>query len=453
MLPLASHAQASEADVDRLVLSHAEKTGTPSFSVAVVQDGRVVFAKGYGLANVETKTSADEATIYRIGSLTKQFTAALVMSLVERGKIALDDPVTKHLKELPKAFEGITIRQLLNHTSGVASYTGSPEFGKRLRESTTPMGILQFAGTLKPDFKPGAAWNYNNTGYVTLGLLVEQLEGKPFSKVLEQRITGPISMSSTRMSDPRRITPKRAAGYTSEKGELTNAAYVNLDWPYAAGAMESTVLDLAKWDVALYTDLIVKQATLQEMWKPTPLPGKPPMPYGFAWAVPTVNGVQIVEHDGAIDGFNGYIGRIPSKRTSVIVLANLDSGDAESLGRQILGTYVPEVKPKAAVAIEDRDPALTAFLKGKLEALLKGELKSEDLTPEFAKILTPQLIQDTKTTLGALGALEQFLLIDSKEASGTTVRTYSVRIGPADLTGTFSVTKDRKISGIVLRAK
>jgi CubicO group peptidase (beta-lactamase class C family) len=432
------------SDVDRAVLQHLQRTKTPGCSVAIVKDGQVTFSKGYGLANIETDTAATPETVYRIGSLTKPFTAMLVMAHVEKGELSLDDPIVKHLPDLPKAFEKVTVRQLLNHTSGIASYTNLPAFVKRSREIGTAKEMIEMSAAAPADFAPGASWKYNNTGYIVLGELVAKLEGHPWAQAVAERIATPLGLENTRASDPASVVKNRAAGYVSDGVGVRNAPYLDLSWPYSAGAIESTVLDLAKWDSSL--GKLLKPETLTAMTTP----GGAAKAYGLGWIVADMNGVRVVSHNGAIPGFSAFLGRVPAKKTTVIVLTNSSGGQADALGRQILGLAVPEVAPKTT-AIADDDPAMTTFLRGKFDRLLRGELQADELTPEFGKILTATMIQDIKGTLGALGAVNKFDLIDSKKVGDNTVRSYLIDLGGNNLTVVFSVAPDKKIAGITVK--
>ncbi|MGV3616367.1 MAG: serine hydrolase domain-containing protein [Fimbriimonas sp.] len=436
----------SPADVDRAALQYLQQKKVPGCSVAIVKDGTVTYSKGYGLANLETDAPATAETVYRIGSITKTFTAALVMMQVEKGTIKLDDPIRKHLPELPEAFEKVTVRQLLNHTSGIASYTDLTEFAGVMRNVGSAKAMIDMSAKAKPNFAPGEGWKYNNTGYIVLGELVAKLEGKPWAEAVQERIAAPLGLTNTRAIDLSRIVKNRAAGYVAGPQGPLNAPYLDMSWPGSAGVMESTVLDLAKFDAALGSRLL-KPETITTMTTPTGVSKN----YGLGWGVSEVAGLKVVSHGGSIPGFIGYITRVPSKRTTVIVLTNSNVADAGTLAKQILGMAVPEVAPKAA-AVADDDAAMTTFLKGKMERLLKGELTSEELTPEFAKILTPELVQDTKKTLGAIGPLTKFDLIETKKVGDNVVRSYVIDLGGNALTATFTVTADKKIAGLVIKA-
>lgn len=440
-----THAQSS-SDVDQAVLQHLQRTKTPGCSVAIVKDGVVVISKGYGLANVETDAPATAETVYRIGSITKPFTAALVMAHVEKGTVKLDDSIRKHLPELPEAFEKVTVRQLLNHTSGIASYTDLLSFATVARTVGSAKAMIEMSAKEKPNFAPGEGWKYNNTGYIVLGELVAKLEGKPWAEAVEEKIAKPLGLKSTRASDPAMIVKNRAAGYMPSKDGIANASFMDMSWPYSAGVIESTVEDLAKFDSA-YVGRLVKPETFAVMTTASAVSKN----YGLGWGISDTSGIRVISHGGSIPGFQSYIARVPSKKVSVIVLTNSNGGDAGTLGKKLLGLAVPEMAAKAAATADD-DPAATAFAKEKFERLLKGELTSEELTPEFAKVMTPQLVQDIKKTFGALGPLTKFELIESKKLGDAVMRSYLIELGGNALTVVMSVTADKKIGGITVKA-
>jgi CubicO group peptidase (beta-lactamase class C family) len=440
-----THAQKT-SDVDQAVLQHLERTKTPGCSIAIVKDGAVVLSKGYGLANVETDAPATSETVYRIGSLTKPFTAALVMAHVEKGTVKLDDPMRKHLPDLPDAFEKVTVRQLLNHTSGIPSYTDLLSFVSVMRNVGSARAIIDMSVKEKANFAPGEGWKYNNTGYTVLGELVAKLEGKPWEAVVRERISTPLGLTHTQASNPAQIVKNRAAGYVPAKDGVANAPYMDMSWPGSAGVLESTVGDLVKFDAG-YVGKLVKPETMKMMTTTSPVSKN----YGLGWSLGELSGVPVVAHGGAIPGFNAFIGRVPSKKVTVIVLTNSGAGDASTLGRRLIGLTLPDLAAKPA-ATKDDDPATTAFAKEKFERLLKGELTAEELTPEFAKVMTPQLIEDIRKTLGALGPLTKFEFIESKKVGDVTARSYLIDLGGNALTATVTLTPDKKIAGITVKA-
>ena len=236
--------------VDAFVQGLMQKRHIPGVSVAVVHDGSVVLEKGYGLANLELGVPATENTVYQLASVTKTFTATAVMMLVQEGKLALDDKITERLPDLPTAWQKVTIRHLLSHTSGIKSYTSVRDFHKTSRKDYAQRELLDLVAKEPLEFTPGEKWNYSNTGYFLLGMLIEKVGGKPYGEFMAERIFKPLNMAHTRANDLRAIIPNRAQGYEWNGKELRNGEYVSPSQPFAAGMLVSNVSDLVKWDAA-----------------------------------------------------------------------------------------------------------------------------------------------------------------------------------------------------------
>ncbi len=258
------------ATVDSLVADFQRATGVPGVSVAVIRAGRDTLAyKGYGLADVENDVPATPRTVYRIGSITKQFTSAAVLQLAEQGRLSLDAALGTVLPQVPAAWRGVTIRQLLSHTSGIRSYTDiGPRWQRRWGEDMVPDTILSLVRDDTLDFAPGTRWHYDNTGYVVLGMVVEKVAGQPYAEYLREHLWQPLGLTSTYYCDAAPIVPHRARGYDAARGALVNAAYLRVTQPFAAGALCSTVGDLAAWNRALATGRVVRAASWTRMTTP-----------------------------------------------------------------------------------------------------------------------------------------------------------------------------------------
>lgn len=267
---IAGPALAQVGKVDALVQAHMADRHIPGVAVAIVRDGKIVHAKGYGLANVELNVPATPDTIFQSGSVGKQFTAALAMILVEEGKIALDDPVSRYIREAPPAWSGMTVRHLLTQTSGISG----AEYDKviDLRRDYTEDQLLAEIVKLPLDFQPGEQWRYSNPGYVTLGVLIGRASGRFYGDLLSERIFTPLGMSTARVISEADIVRNRADGYRLIDGKLKNQEWVSPRLNTTAdGSLYLTVLDLAKWDAALYTERVLRRASLDEMWSPATL--------------------------------------------------------------------------------------------------------------------------------------------------------------------------------------
>lgn len=307
----------------------------PGVSVAICRDGKIEKATGYGLANVEWKNPVAPDTIFQTGSVGKQFTATVIMKLVEEGKIALDDKLSKYVEGTPPAWRDVTIRRLLTHTSGIPDYGGEEgTMGKgviNFRNDYTETELLQAFAKMPMDFAPGEKWSYSNTGYVLLGIVIRKVTGKFYGDVLEERIFKPLGMNSTRIISEADIVMHRSGGYRLVKEELKNQDWVSPTLNTTAdGALYTNVLDLAKWDAALYTTKLLKQSSLDEMWTAVKLNDGKTYPYGFGWSLAArKNGHRVMMHDGAWQGFTMSIARFVDDKLTFIVMTNLDSDNSK----------------------------------------------------------------------------------------------------------------------------
>ncbi|MBI3463813.1 MAG: serine hydrolase [Planctomycetes bacterium] len=342
--------------VDEYVEAEMAKRHIPGLSLAVVQNGEVVLAKGKGHANVELSVPAGADTVYQVGSITKQFTATCTMMLAEEGMLSLDDPISQHIADTPDTWKGVTVRHLLNHTSGIKSYTNLPANMKLSRLDWTKGEIIKSVAEVPLEFEPGERWSYNNTGYFLLGTIIEKVSGKSYAEFLSERILTPLEMTATRVNDMREIIENRAAGYTWQSGVLKNGDYTSMTWPFTAGAIVSSVSDLAKWDAALYTEKLLPRSALERMWTPTTLANGKTAPYGFGWVVGNYRGHKLIGHSGGIPGFSSDIARLVDDKLTVIVLANLDKADPASIAREAAAFYLPELGPSAEKAAENEKP-------------------------------------------------------------------------------------------------
>ena len=341
------------SQVDAYVSAQMREQKIPGLALSVVRDGKVVKATGFGLANVELNVPVKPETLFQTGSVGKQFTSMAVMMLVEEGKVKLDDKISKYFDQAPASWAGITIRNLLTHTSGVPDYDSDAlTEGKNpfinLRADYTEQELLRKFETLPVEFAPRQKWSYSNTGYVLLGILIHKVTGEFYGDFLDERIFKPLGMDSTRIISEADIVPNRSAGYRLEKGELKNQEWVAPSLNTTAdGALYTNVLDMARWDAALYTEKLVKKATLDQIWTPVRLINGKTVPYGFGWEVTQVNGHRLIEHSGAWQGFTTEIARYADDRLTIVVLTNLDSAHSnpEKIAHGIAAIYIPAVLP------------------------------------------------------------------------------------------------------------
>ena len=330
------------ARVDSFITAEMQRQHIPGVALAVVRDGRIVLAKGYGFANLEHQVPVKPETIFQSGSVGKQFTATAVMMLVEAGRVSLDDPITKYFPDAPESWKAITVRHLLTHTAGTTDYPDDFDF----RRDYTEDELLARAEAIPLAFKPGDQWGYSNLGYLLLGVLIHKVTGEFYGDFLQERVFRPLGMNTARVMSEADIIPNRAAGYRLVEGEIKNQEWVSPSMNTTAdGSLYLTVLDMAKWDAALYTERLLKQSSLDQMWTPVKLNGGTTKPYGFGWGLREVGGHRIIEHGGAWQGFKSYIARYVDRRLTVIVFANLEQADPGKLAHGVAALYDPELAP------------------------------------------------------------------------------------------------------------
>src|SRR5579864_329754 len=290
-------------------------------TVLVAQNGKILLDKGYGFANLEWDIPNTPTTKFRLGSITKQFTAASILLLEERGKLKIDDPVKKYMTDAPAAWDKITIFHVLTHTSGIPSFTGFPDYQSREAQAMTPEKLVEWFRDKPLEFEPGTKWNYSNSGYVLLGYLIEKISGQSYSDFLQQNIFTPLGMKDSGYDSNSAIIAHRAAGYTPGKNGPVNAGFVHMSIPFSAGALYSTTEDLLRWEQGLFGGKVLKPESLAKMTTPFK------QDYGFGLQVHTVDGHKVIDHGGGIEGFNTELAYYPEDKLTVVALSNLN-GDA-----------------------------------------------------------------------------------------------------------------------------
>ena len=287
--------------VDDYVKAEMQRQHIPGTSIAVLKDGKIIKAEGYGLANVELNVPARPETIYKIGSVSKQLIATGILILIQDGKLSLDDKISKFLEGTPDTWKDITIQHLLTHTSGIVRE--APGFDPL--KIQTDADVIKTAYPLPLRFAPGEKWEYCNVGYFSLAEIIRKVSGKPWGDYLNERLFLPLEMNATRTTTMTEIIQNRANGYVWRNNKLENAGIYFALRP--SGAFISSVLDLAKWDAALYADKILKPSVRDQMWSPVKLNTGATHPYGFGWELSTVGGHKLVHHGGSLPGFRAQI--------------------------------------------------------------------------------------------------------------------------------------------------
>lgn len=333
------------------LLSATYPAGGPGAAVVVARGDRILLRKGYGLGNVELGVPMTPEHVFRLGSITKQFTAVAVLMLAEEGKLALDDEITRFFPDWPTHGHTITVEHLLTHTSGIRSYTGMPAFGDLRRRDLTLQELVAVFRDEPMDFAPGSDFRYNNSGYVLLGAIIEQLSGQPYAEFVRSRIFEPLGMTDTRFEDLLEVTPRRVAGYGLGEGRrLRNAEYLSMSAPHAAGALISTVDDQLRWQRAVAGRRLLSGATWERAFTPVRLSDGRGSGYGYGWFIGTTAGQRTVEHGGDINGFSTDGLWVPGADVHVIVLSNVERSFANPA----------EVTQRAAARILGAPPAPAA---------------------------------------------------------------------------------------------
>jgi CubicO group peptidase (beta-lactamase class C family) len=349
-------------------LRSAYPADAPGAAVIVVDHGKVVYAGGRGLADVGNRRRIAPNTVFRLGSLTKQFTAAVILQLQQEGRLSLSDPLSKYLPDYPGPGADATIAQLLNHTSGIRNFTEVHSWmlsGRRARPITTARLIEAFKNE-PVDFAPGTKWHYDNSGYVLLGAIIEKVTGKPWYVAVQERLTEPLRLRTIRYGVAESSTRHMARGYVTEGGRVVRASPLHLSNAHAAGALLASVEDFAKWAEALHQGRILNRASYVRMIAPTKLPGGSLVPYGFGQGLGTLRGRDAISHGGETAGFENAATYIPQENLFVAVFTNSNDPAVPSaiarakIAAMALGQPYPEFH-KAPVAASDIEPLLGIY--------------------------------------------------------------------------------------------
>lgn len=371
-------AQDKAQQIEQLLAKYNEY-GQFNGSALVSENGKVIFKKGFGSANMEWNIPNEPDTKFRLGSITKQFTAFLIVKLAEEGKLKLDVPVTTYLPDYPKENGSkITIHNLLTHTSGIPNYTNAPNFlREKAKNPYAPADFVKTFSSLPLEFTPGEKFNYSNSGYFLLGYIIEKITGKTYEQYLQETIFTPLKMVNSGYDHSDVIIKKRAAGYEKNGKQIINAAYLDMSIPYAAGSLYSTVEDLYLWDQALYTNKLLSEKSMESLFKPY-IKAWGDESYGYGWSIEEINNgdkgkLKIIEHGGGINGFNTIISRIPADKNLVVLLNNTGGtvlGEMNEAIRAIL--YKQQFsQPKKSLALDLLDIYETKGLKEGNEAYKK----------------------------------------------------------------------------------
>ena len=341
-------------------------------TAVVAQDGKVLFSKGFGMANMEWSIPNTPDTRFRLGSITKQFTAMAVLLLEQQGKLKTTDAVCGFVDACPEAWKAITIHHLLTHTAGLPNFTSFPEYSKTMALASPPAESLKRFRDKPLDFAPGSKMNYSNSGYVLLGYIIEKATGGTYEAYLRANVLAPLGMNDTGYDWNSTVIARRASGYESDGKVVKNASLIDMSIPHAAGSMYSTTLDLVKWDSALRAGKLLSPESYKKYF--TPVLNN----YAYGWNVKTTDGVEVVSHGGGINGFATMNLRVPAMNLVVVTLSNALPSQAGKLAQDLLSLELGKDAEKPAKLTEVKVPV----------TVLKKYVGEYELAPTFILTIT-----------------------------------------------------------------
>jgi len=424
--------------IDQTAQQVLKSTGVPSASVAVVQNGKIAYVQAYGSARLDPQTAATPAMRYSIGSISKQFTAAAVMLMVQDGKLSLDDPVTKYISGLTEG-DKITIRMLLSHTSGYQDFWPQDYVPPLMLKPISADQIMDMWARKPLDFQPGTKWQYSNTNYVIAGAIVEKVSGKKLMDLLTENIFVPLQIKSVTDTDASRLPQSDPSGYMRYAlGPLRPSPKEGHGWMFAAGELAMTAEDLAKWDVAVMDESVLKPSSFRDMETEVVLKDGVGTRYGLGMFVSSNNGHRTLEHGGEVSGFVAENIVLPDDKIAVAVLTNQDASEAAgAIGRQVIADLVKAAAPQ--------DPKADAVMRQVYDGLQQGKIDRSLFTDNCNAYFTDEALKDYASGLGPLGAPKAFTSARTSLRGGMTARIYQVKYPKKDLTIIIYQMPDGKI--------
>lgn len=439
--------------VDAVVNSALARQYVAGAQVAIVENGRIVYTKGYGFRNYDDRVPVDARTAFAIGSVSKQFAAASIMLLQEEGKLNVDDSLAKYLPNAPHAAEE-TLYNLLTHTSGIVGYTEVPNFDDLVPVPTTPDAIVASIANDPLAFTPGTKWEYSNTNYVLLGMVVAKVSGESYQQFLQDRIFGPIGMKRAWFTRSERIYPDAARGYSEFMLGLPieHAWPADSTWWDAAGALSMSAADLAKWDVALDSGRVVTPADFKRMSTSAVLADGKPTNYGFGLGIGSTYGHRAVVHDGLVSGFRAENLTFPQDRAAIVLLTNGDNFTIYPVVNQIAAIlYGVTVKPKPFHPAA-QNPATLAQAKQWLEYFLHGNPDTTKMTADLLRDLPPYRIAQLAQSGKILGEPKSVEPLGVDVRPPLSIYTYRVQFARVLANFTFTLNDQGQVAGFALEA-
>jgi D-alanyl-D-alanine carboxypeptidase len=412
--------------IDKVATDTLSRTGVPSASIAVVKDGQIVYTKAYGDARLDPKTPATPQMRYSIGSISKQFTAAAILLLQEQGKLSLDDKVAKFVPNLTRGNE-VTIRQLLSHTSGYQDYWPQDYVMPMMMQATTAQKILDMWARKPLDFEPGTKWQYSNTNFVIAGVIIEKVAGMPLLKFLQEKVFTPLGMTSVSDTDQAKLGDTDPGGYLRYAlGPLRPAPKEGQGWMFAAGELAMPAQDLAKWDISLIDQKLMKPSSYREFGTEVLLKNGLSTHYGLGVDVNSQGGHRAWSHGGEVSGFTAQNVVFPDDRAAVVVLTNQDAVSAS-------GTIANGIAPLLFATIDPATPAKLEQARKIFEGLQHGTVDRSLFTDNANSYFSEDALKDFASGLGPLGKPQSFVQSSQGLRGGMTLRVYLIRFGQKTL--------------------
>ena len=432
---------AAAAQVDRIALDQVHAGRTPGIAIGIVEDGRLVYAKGFGFATLSPHSPMTPETEFYAGGLTAQFTAAAVLLLSQDGKVKLDDPVAKYIPELHVG-NGVTIAQLLTQTSGLPDYRGARGLPTDMTKSVRTSQILAAVNAMQPRAAPGSVYANNPLNYFLAGLIVERVSGVTLSDYLEQHIFIPLVMNHTFLAGDSGISSSHAIGYTRNGAKFSAAPVWDPSWLDGGGGLVTTVSDLAKWDIEM--PVLLRVDSVRTIFTPGTPSGS--IHYGMGWVVDRRGGMDFDWSNGEISGYRAMNATLPSQHISIIVLSNADGSHDSVTVPQVVSAQILNTIAPAPAAL---DNPVIAQAKDWLERLASGRIDRSQLTPSFSAYLTDAVVVQAK--FSSLGHLQEIVPLSStSENNGDTLYEFLVRYPRGSYHYHFEIAPSGKVDGISL---
>ena len=431
-------------NVDDYVRSQMAERHVPGAAVAVMRNGRVVKMKGYGLASLEFDVPVTADTVFEIGSVSKQMTAAAIMLLVEDGRVSLDEKISQYLPGTPEAWKDVTVRHLLTHSSGIKSYTSLDGF-----ELSRRLKVTDFIKQLSPhplEYTPGERNIYSNSGFNLLAFIVEARSGMKYLEFMRSRIFTPLGMTKTTDRDPQFIVKNRANGYEWESTHFggRDASLTDLT---GAGSIVSTIGDMVKWDTALHGTSFLKPSSRAEIWKKFVFNSGKESPYGFGWRISDIRGHKLIGHTGQTAGFSSANYRYVGNGIAVIVLTNNGaSGVGGLIAAGVAKHYIPSMSIKAMKVVASADAAPAQKVMSALTARLANKPDGTLMTAQLVQSLSTQRAKDVNDRIAAFGAAKKLELVGVEKSDGKDYYLYRVDAGRRLFLWRLTFDADGKIS-------